>query len=84
MDGKQEEEMKNIEEEDEEVEMTYEELLIYAARFGEIEDVQFCIDEKVDLNTTTDKSGNTALRKTHTHRDLLYRHGMCQWSLHYC
>ena len=44
--------------------MTYEELLLYSARYGEIEDVQFCIDEKVDLNTTLDESGNTALRKS--------------------
>ena len=51
--------------EGEEVEMTYEELLIYSARYGEIEDVQFCIDEKVELNTNTDQSQNTALRKSH-------------------
>lgn len=47
----------------EEIEMTYEELLIYAARLGDIDDVQFCIDEKVDLISTVDGSGNTALRK---------------------
>ena len=45
---------------EEEVEMTYEEFLIYSARIGELEDVQFCITEKVDLNTI-DKSGNSAL-----------------------
>lgn len=42
--------------------MTYEEFLIYSARIGEFDDVKFCIDEKVDLNTI-DKNGNTALRK---------------------
>lgn len=31
--------------------MTYEEFLIYSARIGEFDDVKFCIDEKVDLNT---------------------------------
>ena len=41
--------------------MTYEEFLIYSSRIGEIDDVKFCIDEKVDLSTC-DKSGNTALR----------------------
>lgn len=48
-------------EEGEEIDMSYEEFLIYSARLGEIEDVKFCIDEKVDLETT-DPSGNTALR----------------------
>ena len=42
--------------------MTYEDLLIYAARLGEFDDIIFCIDEKVDPNTQ-DASGNTALRK---------------------
>lgn len=42
--------------------MTYEEFLVYSARIGEFEDVKFCVDEKVDLNTC-DESGNTALRK---------------------
>ena len=42
--------------------MSYEEFLIYSARLGELEDVKFCLDEKVDPNTV-DASGNTALRK---------------------
>ena len=50
-------------EEEEEIDMSYEEFLIYSARLGEIEDVKAMIDEKVDLNTTKDPSGNTALRK---------------------
>ncbi len=33
------------------VEMTYEEFIIYSARLGEFDDVKFCIDEKVDPNT---------------------------------
>jgi len=41
--------------------MTYEEFLVYSARLGEFDDVKFCIEEKVDPNTT-DPSGNTALR----------------------
>ena len=49
----------------EEVEMTYEEFLVYSARLGELDDVKFCVDEKVDLNTV-DASGNTALRKVYT------------------
>ena len=48
--------------EQEEIDMSYEEFLIYSARLGELEDVKFCIDEKVDL-ATTDASSNTALRK---------------------
>jgi hypothetical protein len=48
--------------EGEEVEMTYEEFLVYSARIGELDDVKFCIDEKVELSTVDD-SGNTALRK---------------------
>jgi len=54
------------EEEEEEVEMTYEEFLIYSARLGELQDVIFCIEEKVDVNQT-DASGNTALRKLPIH-----------------
>ena len=50
----------NQEKESEDVEMTYEEFLVYSARIGEFNDVKFCIDEKVDLNTR-DESGNTAL-----------------------
>ena len=46
----------------EEIDMSYEEFLIYSARLGEFDDVKFCIDEKVDL-ATSDESGNTALRK---------------------
>jgi hypothetical protein len=38
-----------MEGEGEEGEMTYEEFLVHSARYGEIEDVKFCIDEKVDL-----------------------------------
>ena len=41
--------------------MTYDEFLIYSARCGEINDVQECIEEKVDLSVTDDM-GNTALR----------------------
>ena len=48
--------------EGEEEEMTYEEYLIYSARIGDLEQVQFCVDEEVDLNTQDD-SKNTALRK---------------------
>ena len=77
--------------ENEEVEMTYEDFLIYSARIGELEDIMFCIDEKVDLNNTHDESGNTALRKyyywhifsplTLLHLfNYFYRHGMCQQS----
>ena len=40
-----------VQDEEEEVEMTYEEFLVYSARLGEFEDVKFCIDEKVDLAT---------------------------------
>jgi len=50
-----------MEEEGEEIDMSYEEFLIYSARLGEFDDVKECIDEKVDLNTA-DPSGNTALR----------------------
>ena len=50
--------------------MSYEEFLIYSARLGEIEDVRFCIEEKVDLNTTVDLSGNTALRKVKSENSL--------------
>jgi hypothetical protein len=42
--------------------MSYEEFLIYSARIGELEDVKFCMDEKVEVDTR-DPSGNTALRK---------------------
>ena len=45
----------------EEIDMSYEEFLIYSARVGEIEDVKQMVDEKVDLETA-DQSGNTALR----------------------
>jgi len=31
--------------------MTYEEFLVYSARTGELDDVKFCVDEKVDLDT---------------------------------
>ena len=41
--------------------MTYEELLVYAGRIGDLEEIQFCIEEKVDL-ASADASGNTALR----------------------
>lgn len=50
-----------LEQEGGEIDMTYEEFLIYSARLGEIEDVKECIIEKVDLSTV-DQSGNTALR----------------------
>lgn len=58
--------------------MTYEELLVYSSRIGEIEDIKFCIDEKVDLSTC-DQSGNTALRIYNLLLILLqyYRHGKC-------
>lgn len=49
------------EEEGEEIDMSYEEFLIYSARLGEFDDVKECIDEQIDLNTA-DSSGNTALR----------------------
>ncbi len=49
------------EEGEEEVEMTFEEFLIYSARIGELEDVKLSIDDKVDVNTV-DKSGTGALR----------------------
>ncbi|TNV76260.1 hypothetical protein FGO68_gene4950 [Halteria grandinella] len=49
-----------LQEEGEEIDMSYEEFLIYSARLGEIEDVKECLAEKVDL-ATVDPSGNTAL-----------------------
>jgi len=63
-------------EEGEDIDMSYEEFLIYSARLGELEDVLAMIEEKVELNTTTDESGNTALRKCF---ELMWiRHGSCQ------
>ena len=57
-------------EEEEEIDMSYEEFLIFSARLGEIEDVKAMIDEKVDINMTADPSGNTALRN---HRNLTHK-----------
>jgi hypothetical protein len=59
--------------------MTYEELLVYAGRIGDLEEIQFCIEEKVDL-ASADASGNTALRNILL---LKSRHGMCEWSQRY-
>ena len=58
--------------------MSYEEFLIYSARLGELDDVKFCVDEKVDLNTQ-DLSGNTALRNLFSIANLC-RYGMRQQS----
>lgn len=44
-----------------EVEMTYDEFLLYSARIGQLDDVKLSIDDKVDPNTR-DKSGTGALR----------------------
>ncbi|CDW91416.1 ankyrin repeat domain-containing protein [Stylonychia lemnae] len=46
--------------EEEEVEMSYEDYLVYSARLGEFDDVKMSIEEKVDPNYA-DESGNTAL-----------------------
>ena len=62
--------------EQEEIDMSYEEFLIYSARLGELDDVKFCIDEKVDL-ATTDASSNTALRKFNCTNHVIIRHGKC-------
>ena len=48
--------------EGEEIDMSYEEFLIYSARIGEKEDVEQMLEEAVDL-ASVDTSGNTALRK---------------------
>ncbi len=58
--------------------MSYEEFLIYSARLGELEDVKECLAEKVELSTT-DPSGNTALRKQKLSQVITnkYRHGLC-------
>ena len=49
-------------EEGEEIDMSYEEFLIYSARVGEIEDVKQMLDEDTPVDSV-DGSGNTALRK---------------------
>ena len=61
----------NAQDEGEEVEMTYEEFLIYSARSGDIEDIKECITEKVALDSK-DPKGNTALRKTSPKSHLTY------------
>ena len=47
---------------DGEVEMTYDEYLIYSARLGDLEGIKECLDESIALNGV-DSQGNTALRK---------------------
>lgn len=59
--------------------MTYEEFLIYSARLGEFDDVKFCIDEKVDLDSK-DESGNTALRMLSTFFIFPYRYVSSKWT----
>lgn len=49
-------------EEEEEVEMSFEDFLVYSARIGEFDDVKLSLDDKVDPNYQ-DASGNSALRK---------------------
>ena len=48
-------------EEGEEIDMSYEEYLIYSARIGEFDDVKEMLDEKTDVNTKDKNTGNTAL-----------------------
>jgi ankyrin repeat protein len=60
--------------------MTYEDFLVYSARIGEYEDVKFCIEEKIDLETKEETGGNTALHMAcaNNHIDivkLLLKHG---------
>jgi len=55
------EEQKEGEAEQEEVEMTYPELLLWAARNNEIQDLELCFEEKVEVNTVDKESGSTAL-----------------------
>jgi len=49
--------------EDEEIEMIMSELLFWAARNNVMEDIQLCLDEKVDVNLKEKETENTALRK---------------------
>ncbi len=68
--------MERSQRDEEEVEMTDAEYLIYSARVGEIDDIMQCLEEKIDLNTSRDQTGNTALRKS-SRLSNLFRHGMC-------
>lgn len=43
------------------MEMTYPELLLWAARNNETADIELCFEEKVDVNTLDKDSGNTPL-----------------------
>jgi hypothetical protein len=63
--------------EGEEIDMSYEEFLIYSARIGEKEDVQQMLEEAVDL-ASVDTSGNTALRKFYLRLIRKCRHGLCE------
>ncbi len=48
-------------EEGEEIDMSYEEFLIYSARIGEIDDVKQMLEEETDVNTVDQATGNSAL-----------------------
>ena len=48
-------------EEGEEIDMSYEEFLIYSARIGEIDDVKQMLEEETDVNTADKATGNSAL-----------------------
>ena len=49
--------------EGEEIDMSYEEFLVYSARVGEIEDVLQMLGEGVLVDTADPVTGNTAIRK---------------------
>ena len=49
--------------EGEEIDMSYEEFLIYSARMGEIEDVLQMLGEGVEVDTADPQTGNCAIRK---------------------
>ncbi len=70
--------MEKKEEETEEI--TLEEYLIYSGRNGDLEGLQTCLQEHVNINTKNEY-GNTALRITQSeHTD---RHGSSQWTCGY-
>lgn len=48
-------------EEGEEIDMSYEEFLIYSARIGEFDDVKQMLEEETDVNTKDNATGNAAL-----------------------